>query len=207
MRRRRFVEVSILPLCLMAVLGAGHQAGDVRLHDLSGHDLRPFATGTRASVVFYIATDCPVSNAYAPEIQRVCREYGPRGVGCSLLYEDVETTRAPQTLDAQVRAHLEDFKYESIPAAIDRDRLAATRAKASITPTAVIVDRSGDIRYRGRVDNLYAALGKTRQHVTSHDLRDALDAVLAGRPVPHPETEAIGCFIVDPATLRTHSHE
>src|SRR5262245_26620436 len=119
---RRFVRVSVLSFCLIAVLGAGSQAGDVRLRDLSGHDLRPFATGARASVVFYIATDCPVSNAYAPEIQRVCREYGTRGVGCSLMYEDVDTTSAPQTLDALVRAHLEDFKYGSIPAAIDRRR-------------------------------------------------------------------------------------
>jgi hypothetical protein len=76
-----------------------------------------------------------------------------------------------------------------------------------VTPTAVVVDAQGTVRYRGRVDNLYAALGKTRQQVTSHDLRDALDAVLAGRPVAHPETEAIGCFITDPALLRTHRHE
>ena len=207
MHVRRFVRVSILPLCFIAAVGAGSQAGDVRLRDLGGHELRPFTTGTRASVVFFVATDCPVSNAYAPEIQRVCREYGPRGVGCSLMYEDVDTSSAPQPLDAQVRTHLENFKYGSIPAAIDRDRSAARQARASITPTAVVVDREGAIRYRGRVDNLYAALGKTRQQVTSHDLRDALDAVLTGQPVPHPETEAIGCFIVDPATLRTHSHE
>ncbi|HKE84805.1 MAG TPA: hypothetical protein VKB50_13685 [Vicinamibacterales bacterium] len=207
MRVRRFLRISILPLCFSAALGAGSQAGDVRLSDLGGRELRPFSTGTRASIVFFIATDCPVSNAYAPEIQRVCREYGPRGVGCTLMYEDVDTSSPRQTLDVQVRTHLGEFKYESIPAAIDRDRAAATRAKASITPTAVVVDRSGDIRYRGRVDNLYAALGKTRQQVTSHDLRDALDAVLAGQRVPHPETEAIGCYIADPALLRSHHHE
>jgi len=43
--------------------------------------------------------------------------------------------------------------------------------------------------------------------VTSHDLRDALDAVLAGGKVPRPETEALGCFITDPALLRKHDHE
>ena len=205
MRVRRFLRACVLVLPV-AALGAGSQAGDVRLRDLGGHDLRPFATGTRASVVFFVATDCPVSNAYAPEIQRVCREYGSRGVGCSLIYEDVDTG-AIGTLERQVRAHLEEYKYGAMAAAIDRDRAAAQPAKATITPTAVVVDGGGAIRYRGRVDNLYAALGKTRQQVTSHDLRDALDAVLAGTPVAHPETEAIGCFIVDPATLRTHSHE
>ena len=51
------------------------------------------------------------------------------------------------------------------------------------------------MKYRGRIDNQYAALGKPRRVVTVHDLRDALDAVLAGRPVANPETEAFGCFI------------
>jgi hypothetical protein len=66
----------------------------------------------------------------------------------------------------------------------------------------VLVDRAGTIRYRGRIDNGYAELGKPRQHVTSHDLRASLEALLAGRPVPTPETEALGCYIADPASLR-----
>ena len=111
------------------------------------------------------------------------------------------------TLDRQVRAHLDEYKHIGLPAAVDRSRVAANAARATITPTAVVVDRRGAVRYRGRVDNLYAALGKTRQQITSRDLRDALDAVLAGRRVAHPETEAIGCFITDPAQLRTHDHE
>ena len=61
---------------------------------------------------------------------------------------------------------------------------------------------SGAIRYRGRIDNGYADLGKPRQHVTSHDLRVSLDAVLAGRQVPAPETDALGCYIADPAAIR-----
>jgi hypothetical protein len=124
-----------------------------------------------------------------------------------LIYEDVDTYRSTSELDRQVRRHLAGYGYAGVPAVVDRDRLAATRVKATITPQAFVIDRSGDIRYRGRIDNLYAALGKRRQQVTSHDLRDALDAVLEGRPVPHPETEALGCFITDPAVLRKHSHE
>jgi hypothetical protein len=65
-----------------------------------------------------------------------------------------------------------------------------------------VIDRTGAIRYRGRIDNFYAALGKPRQQVTERDLRNALDAVLSGRPVPKVETEALGCYIVDPALLR-----
>jgi hypothetical protein len=177
------------------------------LRDLNGRTIAPFAPGGRASGVFFVATDCPVSNSYAPEIQRVCREYGPRGVECSLVYEDVDTHPSTAHLDQLVRTHLQEYGYAGFTAIVDRDRTAATHVKASITPQVFVIDRSGEIRYRGRIDNLYAALGKTRQQVTSHDLRDALDAVLAGGKVPHPETEALGCFITDPALLRKHDHE
>ena len=206
-RLRRLLWLGLI-LC-PAVVGAADRARDVQLRDVDGAVVKPFASGAQASVAFFVATDCPVSNAYAPEIQRVCREYKSRGVGCSLIYEDVETDAAHGgvSMRQQVRAHLNEYRYAGIPAAIDGDRAAAAAGKATITPTAVVADRSGAIRYRGRIDNLYAALGKTRQQVTSHDLRDALDAVLAGRPVPHPETESIGCFITDPALLRTHAHE
>jgi len=205
MRARRLLWVGLL-LCPV-ILTAADRARDLQLRDVRGGVVKPFGGGTQASVAFFVATDCPVSNAYAPEIQRVCREYSARGVTCSLIYEDIDSMPHSSKLLQQVRGHLDDFKYSAMPAAVDEDRAAAGVAKASITPTAVVVDRRGDIRYRGRIDNLYAALGKTRQQITSHDLRDALDAVLAGRPVPHPDTEPIGCFITDPALLRTHSHE
>ena len=86
-------------------------------------------------------------------------------------------------------------------AAVDRTRIVAKRAKATVTPSVAIVDGGGIVRYRGRIDNAYADLGKPRQHVTSHDLRVSLDAMLAGRPVPAPETEALGCYITDPASI------
>jgi len=202
---------SALVLWLLVLSGAVGLAqsdrGHVQLRDLSGRVIAPFTPSGAASVVFFVATDCPVSNSYAPEIRRVCRDYGPRGVECSLIYEDLDTHPSAAPLDQQVRTHLREYGYLGFTAVVDRDRVAATRAKASITPQAFVIDRSGEIRYRGRIDNLYAALGTTRQQVTSHDLREALDAVLAGGKVPRPETEALGCFITDPALLRKHDHE
>jgi hypothetical protein len=168
--------------------------------DINGQPLNPFAPTGAASVLFFIATDCPISNSYAPEIQRVCHDYGARGISCALMYEDVDLGAA--NLDESVRKHLQEYRYSGVSAAIDRSRVIARRAKASVTPQAVVVDHAGKVRYRGRIDNFYAALGQTRRQVTEHDLRDALDAILLGRPVPKPETEALGCFIVDPSVLR-----
>jgi len=67
----------------------------------------------------------------------------------------------------------------------------------TITPEAAIVNSAGKVVYRGRIDNSYAALGQARRAPTSHDLRDALDATLAGKPAPNPKTKALGCYIPD----------
>jgi hypothetical protein len=143
-----------------------------------------------------VATDCPVSNGYATEIQSVCSDYRARGVACAMIYEDVHVTAA------DVRRHADEYRYRNIPAAIDADASLAGRVHATVTPETVVIDRTGAVRYRGRIDNSYVALGRPRT-VTVHDLRDALAAVIAGKPVATPVTEPIGCFIV-PANQRSH---
>ena len=94
-----------------------------------------------------------------------------------------------------IRAHLDEFGYRSIPAATDDTGRIAMQVNATATPEAVVIDRAGRIRYRGRIDNFYADLGKPRRAATVHDLRDAVDAVIAGRSVTHPETTAVGIRI------------
>ncbi len=171
-------------------------AASVQIRAIDGQVLNLFRPQGKANVLFFVASDCPISNSYAPEIQRLCGEYGSKGIGCSLLYEDVEVNAA------SVRKHLDEYRYRGIPAAIDNERKIAGRAGATVTPEAVVVDDKGEIRYRGRIDNFYAALGKPRQQVTVHDLADALDAVLAGKNVSTPKTHALGCYIVPPDILR-----
>ena len=112
-----------------------------------------------------------------------------------MIYED------PGVTAGAVRTHLDEYRYHGVPAAIDHDGALAARVRATITPEAVVVDRNGEVRYRGRIDNFYAALGRPRQVVTVHDLQDAVKAMADGQPVATPETEAIGCYIV-PSNLR-----
>ena len=181
---------------LLAASVSGQTRGESRAsgqtRDIDGRPLAPFAPAGKANVILFVQTDCPISNSYAPEIQRVCKAYAAKGISCSLAYEDVR-------VDASgVRKHLSEYAYNGVAATIDGSRALADRAKATITPQAVVVDARGAIRYRGRIDNFYSSLGKPRQHVSEHDLTDALDAILAGKPVPKPETEALGCFIARP---------
>jgi hypothetical protein len=141
------------------------------------------------TATFFIASDCPIANAYAPEISRICRAYAAKGVSCRLAYEDTKIAS-----DALQR-HLGEYQLLGMRATWDKDRKLADGAHVTITPTAVITDARGSIRYQGRVDNLYINIGRTRQQVTSHDVADALDAVLAGKTVRQPRTEALGCYI------------
>ena len=149
----------------------------------------------KVSLLFFVTSDCPISNFYAPEIQQLCAEYAKNGISCTLVYEDVGID------EAGMRKHLTEYGYKAIAATIDRDRSTARRFGASVTPQAVLVV-DGQLRYRGRIDNRYEAFGKPRRVVTARDLRDALEAVLTGRPVPNPETPALGCTIVPPDVLR-----
>jgi hypothetical protein len=184
--------VRLIPLLIFSAFTLAAATLPVQIRSIDGALLSPFRPAGRANILFFLSSDCPISNSYAPKIQQLCLEYGTKGVGCSLFYEDIKLSAA------EARKHLDEYAYRRIPAAIDDVRKIAKEARATITPEAVVVDAKGDIRYRGRIDNFYAGLGKPRQVVTSHDVRDAVEAVLAGKRVANPETQSFGCYIVDP---------
>jgi thiol-disulfide isomerase/thioredoxin len=186
---RRWWTILLVPTALLA-------AAVPTIRDLGGSLLNPFKPGGAVNVLFFITSDCPISNGYAPEIQNLCAEYERKGVRCTLLYEDVGIDRR------SAQKHLNEFRYRGIPAGIDADRKIAKHAKATVTPQAVVIDSKGEIRYRGRINNFYADLGKPRQQITQHDLADAINAVLTGKPVPNPETQAVGCYIVSPDIVK-----
>lgn len=171
-------------------------AASLDLTGVNGERLRPLDPAGPANVLVFTSTDCPVSNGYAPEIQRICSAYAAKGIRCILVFEDVGVTAGA------VRAHLADFRYGAMPAALDDGGRLAERVGATITPEVAVVDRRGVVRYRGRIDNQYAAIGRQRRTVTAHNLADALDAVLAGRQVAVPETQAVGCVILSPEMRR-----
>jgi hypothetical protein len=148
------------------------------------------AAGKRATVLIFVTTDCPIANRYAPEIARLCHEFTPRGVTFYAVYVD------PATTPEQMRRHARAFGIPC-PTLLDARHHLVGWAGATVTPEAAVFAPDGRRRYRGRIDDRYPRLGQRREQVTKQDLRDALNAVLAGKPVPAPTTEAIGCFIRD----------
>ena len=139
--------------------------------------------------LFFVTNDCPVSNYYSHEIRRICEDYAKRGVGCSLVYTD------PMLTDEQAKKHAEEYGHGAYPRIVDRSHALVKATGAAITPTAVVVRPDGSIAYRGRIDNSFAAIGVKRRVVTEFDLRNALDAVIAGKPVAKPEEPPVGCYI------------
>ena len=150
----------------------------------------PIMNALALTVLIFVSIDCPVSNRYAPEIKRMYDDFSPRGVRFQLVYPN------PLDSDEAIDNHLREYGYPAI-AARDRDHALVKAAGATITPEAAVFDSRGRLVYLGRIDDRFVELGRERPAATQHDLRDALAAVLAGTPVTHPRTQAVGCFIAD----------
>jgi hypothetical protein len=98
------------------------------------------------------------------------------------------------TDEAAVLKYAQEFHY-SFPLMIDPKQVLIKLANATVTPQAAVLTPEGKVLYLGRIDNRVEDFGKMRYQATHADLREALDAVLAGKPVPQPTTKSIGCAI------------
>lgn len=152
------------------------------------------APGTQAVVIFFTATDCPISNRYIPEIQRLQKEFAPQHVTFWYVYPNAGETAGT------VRKHELAYGAEEHVLLDPHHRLVAF-ARASITPeTAVLVPDGADpqtlrVVYHGRIDNRYIHFGVQRPQATQHDLEQAVADVLQHHPVRQPDGPPVGCSI------------
>lgn len=171
-------------LCAVTANAAGFK-------DINGQLQQPLEQKDKAAtVLIFVTTDCPVANKSAPEIERIYEAYRTRKVAFYLVHVD------PQLTEAAARDHAKSFGYHC-PILIDRQHQLVKYAGATVTPEAAVLSPEGKVLYRGRVNNLQEDYGKKRGTPTRNDLREALDAILAGQPVLHPVTRSIGCYIPD----------
>jgi peroxiredoxin len=167
----------------------GKKIDRVTFKDASG---KPFdlhdCKNKKAIVVVFMSFECPVSTSYSQVLSELAKTYGPREVTfLGVSSNDDEDA-------AQVARNAAEYKI-SFPVFKDEGHVAADAFKAVFTPEAFILDEHLILRYRGRIDNGYAARLKRNLQVTRHDLRQALDEVLAYKPVTEPATTPIGCAI------------
>ena len=172
-------------IAVLAVVATG-------IPDLDGKLVEPLAvsSGTKATVLLFVSTDCPISNRYAPDVRQLHERYGTDGVRFWLVYPN------PADAVSDIRDHLKSFAYPGTALRDVRHDLVK-RAGATITPEAAVYDARGRLTYRGRIDDRYSAVGIERATATKHDLQDAIAATIAGKPVGTRFTQAVGCYIAD----------
>jgi peroxiredoxin len=161
----------------------GSNVNDFQVQDLDGKAISFSALRGPVTVVTFIATQCPVSNAYNQRMIAVYQDYTPKKV----KFIFVNANRSESASEVRDHARRAGFPF---PVYKDANNVLANRFGAEVTPESYVIDDSGVIRYHGSIDD-----SQNEARIRTHGLRLALEALLAGKPVPMAETKAFGCTI------------
>jgi Redoxin len=157
--------------------------------DIEGVSQTPLSPAQKkASLLLFLLPDCPVSNAYAPEISRIYSDYEPKGVGVFVVHADPDVTAL------EAKKHAKEYRLPC-PVLLDPTHVLVKWTGATMAPEAAVLGPDGKVLYLGRIDDMYVDYGKRRPETKQHDLRNALDAVLEGKAVPAPTDKPIGCHL------------
>ena len=188
---------AVLVVALAAIAGSGRNVSDLpappaigtllddfKLPDADGteHSLKSLM-GKNGAVVIFIATKCPVSNAYNDRMEKLAQDYKSKGI--NVIGINANNTEP----SAEVKAHAAE-KHLTFPILKDEGNKIADRLGATRTPEVYLLDASLKLVYHGRIDN-----SQKVEAITANDLRDALDEMLAGKPISKTGGAAFGCTI------------
>lgn len=139
--------------------------------------------GKNGTVLLFIAVQCPVSNLYNERMEKLAQDYRARGIAVIGINSNVAEDAAA------VKAHAGENKL-SFTILKDPGNKIADKLGATVTPEAYFLDGGNRLVYHGRIDN-----ARNAAQIETHDLRNALDASLAGKTVEKAEAKAFGCTI------------
>ncbi len=140
----------------------------------------------RAVALVFLANECPVAREYVPELNRLAAALADQPVKFFGVIGGTGTTRR-EAADFQ-----RQFKIE-FPILFDASGELTEALAPTHVPEAFVLDAKAQVVYRGRIDDMYAEVGKKRPSVTTHELVDAIAAVLEGRAVATARTTPVGC--------------
>jgi peroxiredoxin len=180
----------------LKTLPIGAQAPDFHLPGVDGktYSLKDFA-GAKVLVVIFTCNHCPTAQAYEERVARLYAETKEKGVALvAISPNDPAALRLDELGYTDVGDSFEDMKYRAkdhhfaYPYLYDGDtQETAIKYGVLATPHVYIFDAERKLRYVGRFDDSEV------RTVTSHDARNAVDALLAGKPVPVETTRVFGC--------------
>jgi len=173
----------------MLALGTG--APDFALPDTDGNivSLSDFDDAP-AVLVMFICNHCPYVKHVRDEIARIGLDYGDRGVGIVAISSN-DVDKYPADSPLKMKEEKASVGY-TFPYLFDESQETAKAYQAACTPDFYVFDADRRLVYRGQLDDSRPGNGLP---VTGRDLRRALDAVLAGEPVPARQVPSIGCNI------------
>ena len=185
----------VLGVCGLLFLGVFQLFSYPNGTSLDGTNVDLFGNASKdIVVVLFVAVECPISNRFAPAVNRVYEDFDSADFAMWTVYtDDLFTTD-------EISKHRTDYQYQ-FPALVDFDRKLAKYCGATVTPEAVVFVRENAEKYRmiyrGRVNNQYVDFGKWRPEATKQDLRDILESIRNGKStdLAFQTTRAIGCYI------------
>jgi peroxiredoxin len=190
--RQSIVLVMLLATAAIAVeLKPGERVPDIKFKDIHYLSRSLDDLPGKAIVFAFMDTSCPVAARYVPELKKLEAEFRAKDVRFVALFPGAEDTIA--TLSAFSVKH--DIAF---PCGKDYDATAATALGVTKTPEVAVLDADRKLRYRGRIDDQYRP-GGARPTPTRHDLREAIEAILASKEIEHATTDVDGCRITPPA--------
>jgi peroxiredoxin/mono/diheme cytochrome c family protein len=168
--------------------GVGAKVASFTLRDYRGAEtsLEQFAA-KKVVVLAFVGCDCPVAKLYGPRLAKIAKDFEAKGV------QFLGINANQQDGVSQIARFAKDSGVE-FPILKDVNNVLADQLGVQRTTEVLVLDADRSIRYRGRVDDQYN-VGISRTKTTQNDLSEALDQLLAGKPVNNPVTPAVGCFI------------
>lgn len=198
----RLLAVSVLAVSALAapahpIAALGSPAPDFSLPGVDGkiHKLNDYAASPVLAIVF-MCNHCPIASIYERRVQKLADEYGSKGVAVVAIQpNDPEALRVDELDSADTSDSLEEmqirveYKQLRYPYLYDGETQAVASALGpQATPHVFIFDKERKLQYQGRFDDSYR-----EELVKSHDTVDAIEALLAGKPVPVAQTGVFGC--------------
>ena len=183
----RVISQLLLAVLTVSMLVAGEgkkKVADFTLEDCNGvkHTLSDYRS-SKAIVLMFIATKCPVSNAYNTRMAELQKDYASKGV----TFIGINSNK--QENAEEVKNHAKEHGFE-FPILKDWNNVIADKLEASVTPEIYVLNSGLDVLYHGRIDD-----SQRENRVSSKDLRAALDRILSGKAVEVEVTKAFGCSI------------
>lgn len=152
------------------------------------HQLAPKSRKS-VRVFIFMSGECPVSRSYFPVLNELYVKWGKNQEDIQLMGVWADVTQSPQ----QVAQYAEEFGID-YPILLDRDAEMGKALKPTNIPEVFVLNGEGKIAYRGRIDDRYLELGRSKPEPTEHTLANAVDAVKAGIGVAVAFQEPVGCY-------------